>query len=108
MSSGTSKKSSKEETKEEWNPNANQLTALKKHMLDWFESHQHENFITPRGFQNTYSQYDAYTNESFRRYFYPIKMKIKNGEILMRNYNSILFNFHSHKNYIKSNPQMLD
>ena len=78
--SNMSKRKTKEE-RVEFEPSASLLTTLKKHMLDWFENHRHEAFISPRAFQNSYSQFDKYTSESFRRHFYNVKTKILNGKI---------------------------
>lgn len=59
---------------------ANTMSTLRKHMDDWFEKHQHEEFISPLLFQNTYPQWGKYDVKSFRNAFYNVKKKIMGGE----------------------------
>ena len=53
---------------------------LKKHIVDWFEKHPNQKFISPMQFQNAYPQWDKYTTKSFSVPFYAIKTNIKNGK----------------------------
>ena len=84
-------KAKKHEDKVEFDSSNEQLMGkLKKHLVDWFEGHQNEEFIKPRAFQNLYPLFDKYTSESFRRHFYNIRKKILSGKIDL---SRILFNY---------------
>ena len=62
-----SKKSSKKEEKEVFDStNESLMTKLKKHMVDWFEAHPGEEWISPKAFQNVFPVFDKYSSESFR------------------------------------------
>ena len=75
-----SKKTSKVEKINFDSNNENLILQLSKHMNDWFESHQHEKFTTPKQFQNLYPQWDKYESKSFRNPFYSLKDKIRGGK----------------------------
>ena len=60
--------------------NAGAMATLKKHMMDWFNNHRGEEFISPMTFQQTYPQFDKYDSSSFRKPYYAIKKRILNGE----------------------------
>ena len=76
-----SKKTSKATEKINFDVNNDNLVLqLSKHMNDWFEDHRHEEFTTPKQFQNLYPQWDKYESKSFCNPFYSLKKKIKEGE----------------------------
>lgn len=56
------------------------MRLLNKHVKDWFDSHPGEEFLTPLVFQQTYPQFDKYESASFRKPYYAIKKKLRNGE----------------------------
>ena len=61
---------------------SSKVATLFKHMSDWYNDHPGSSFISPRDFQNSYPQWDKYSNDSFRKVFYSIKKRILNGEII--------------------------
>ena len=75
-----SKKSSTKAEKVELEANEKNNLGLYKHVKDWRNSHPHEEWISPKQFQNLYPQYDKFSTASFRKLFYVIKKKIQNGE----------------------------
>ena len=80
MSSSTKKAKATAEKIELDKSNAGLISQLKKHMVDWFEKHPTQKFISPMQFQNAYPQWDKYTTRSFSVPFYAIKTRIKNGK----------------------------
>ena len=56
------------------------MTTLRKHVLDWFENHCGEEFISSMIFQQTYPQFDKYDQASFQIASYAVKKKIMIGE----------------------------
>ena len=75
-----SKKTSKATEKINFDVNNDNLVLqLSKHMNNWFETHRHEEFTTPKQSQNLYPQWDKYNLNSFQNQFYSLKKKIKEG-----------------------------
>ena len=74
------KKSSAKAEKIYLDPNDKNQKIIYKHVKDWYDTHPHEDWISPKQFQNLYPQWDKFSSPSFRQPFYAAKKRIREGE----------------------------